>query len=70
MSTFANLIDFEGDHDDDWQSWRQRQLELEEQYEEQWEYETSHIPSVYREEERLDRAERAQDINSIGKRYY
>jgi hypothetical protein len=59
MSTFANLIDFEGDHDDDWQSWRQRQLELEEQYYEQ-----------YEEEERLDRKGRARDINSVGKRYY
>ena len=71
MSTFANLIDFEGDHDDDWQSWRQRQLELEEQYEEQMMYEELNpMPAANREEEMLDRRERAADINSVGRSYY
>jgi hypothetical protein len=71
MSTFANLIDFEGDHDDDWQSWRQRQLELEEQYEEQMMYEKLNpVPAANCEEEMLDRRERAADINSVGRSYY
>jgi hypothetical protein len=58
MSKFADLIAFEGDREDE-QSWRQRQLELEEQYYEQ-----------YEEEERPARKERARDINSVGKHYY
>jgi hypothetical protein len=58
MSKFADSIAFEGDRGDE-QSWRQRQLELEEQYYEQ-----------YEEEERLARKERARDINSVGKHYY
>jgi hypothetical protein len=45
--------------EDGYESWRQRQIELEEQYYEQHE-----------EEERLDRKERARDISSVGKRYY
>jgi len=57
MSKFADLIIFEGDHEDE-QRWHQRQLELEEQYYEQY------------EEEHLDRKEQARDINSVGKRYY
>lgn len=55
ISEFGLLIADE----DGYESWRRRQIELEEQYYEQ-----------YKEEERLDRKERARDINSIGKRYY
>lgn len=55
ISEFGLLIADE----DSYESWRQRQLELEEQYYEQ-----------YEEEERLDRKERAKDINSVGRSYY
>ena len=54
ISEFGLLITDE----DGYESWRQRQIELEEQYYEQY------------EEERLDRKERARDINSVGKHYY
>jgi hypothetical protein len=40
---------------DNGQGWAQRQLELEEQYD---------------EEKRLDNRERARDINGVGKHYY
>ena len=52
ISEFGLLITDE----DGYESWRRRQIELEEQYYEQHE-----------EEERLDRKERARDINSVGK---
>jgi hypothetical protein len=55
ISEFGLLIADE----DSYESWRQRQLELEEQYYEQ-----------YEEKERLDRKERAKDINSVGRSYY
>jgi hypothetical protein len=55
ISEFGLLIADE----DGYESWRRRQIELEEQYYEQ-----------YEEEERLDRKERARDINSVGKHYY
>jgi hypothetical protein len=55
ISEFGLLIADE----DSYESWLRRQIELEEQYYEQ-----------YEEEERLDRKERARDINSVGKHYY
>lgn len=62
ISEFGLLIADEDGYE--CQGWAQRELELRRLYEEM-----HPVPHEYREEEMLDRRVRAQDINSVGKRY-
>jgi hypothetical protein len=63
ISDFGLLIADEDGYE--CQGWAQRELELRQMYEE-----LNPIPCEYREEEKLDRRERARDINSVSKCYY
>jgi hypothetical protein len=71
ISDMRNDEELAADPYEDGRAWHQHQLELRRQYEEQMMYEELNpVPAANREEEMLDRRERAAAVNSAGKRYY